>query len=77
MHYDVILSKYRWTQSSVKQAKQSHLYSSITVWGTCEYFFMFVKTPWAASTEDVSVRHPGAEGYRGAECATLLTINWI
>lgn len=52
----------------------SHLYFSITILGACEYFLMFMKTPWADSTEEMSVHSPGSKGNGGIEGALLLTI---
>lgn len=56
----------------MKQEKESHLYFSIPILGAWEYFLIFMKTPWADSAEDMSVRSAGAEGNGGMEGAPLL-----
>jgi len=60
----------------MKQVKWSHLYFSVTILGACEYFLMFMKTPWL-TTLRTCLRSPGAEGNGGIEGARLLTIYWI
>lgn len=58
----------------MKQAKQSHLYFSIAILGACEYFLMFMKTPWADSTEEMSVHSSRSEGNGGIEDAPLFAV---